>query len=249
MRFETQKRPFLISLPLGGDCQIRLDILFRLTYTYSMKTESVDTFFDTIKPSIVKRYNKHWEAIKPVTVDDIFRRYLFAFTSVHSTWQSNIRGYLALKDLSWVNNKNLLLSRLVWARCGVHNMRTKTIWAFKEQFYANPDRFCNVDGDWRTYRNELVKEINGLGVTKVSFALEMCFPKEALVSCIDVHGLRLYGLDVNVLISALYGVMAPVCIVLMLLAMFFAWVSRKFEAGEELVDDWAQDLDEHADYD
>lgn len=163
-----------------------------------MNFEHADKFFATLKnPRLIKKYTQYWESIKPVTVDDFFRRYLFAFTSVHSTWQSNVRGYLALKNLEWLNNKENLLSRLVWAKCGVYRMRTRYIWDFKEQFYANPEKFCSVQGDWRTYRNNLVSEINGLGITKVSFALEMCFPKEALVSCIDTHGLKLYGMDVK----------------------------------------------------
>lgn len=35
--------------------------------------------------------------------------------------------------------------------------------------------------------------VTGLGPAKVSFALEMAFPLEAEVLCLDVHMLRLYG--------------------------------------------------------
>lgn len=162
-----------------------------------METKKAEQFFNTITPKVSKTYTEYWESIKPTTVDDFFRRYLFAFTSVHTTWEANVRGYLALKGLEWTENKENLISRLVWARCGMYNNRAKTIWAFKNKFYANPDFYCNVQGDWRTHRNNIVKEIAGLGITKVSFALEMCFPKEALVSCIDTHGIKLYELSTN----------------------------------------------------
>ena len=161
-----------------------------------MNIEQADKFFSTLNnPKLIKRYTNYWESIKPVTIDDFFRRYLFAFTSVHSTWQSNLRGYLALRGLEWVNNKENLISRLVWAKCGMYRNRTQNIWAFKEKFYDSPEFFCEIQADWRTHRNNLVKVIDGLGITKVSFALEMCFPKEALVSCIDTHGLKLYEFE------------------------------------------------------
>lgn len=160
-----------------------------------MENETITKFFKSLKANEVKRYTEYWESIKPVTVDDFFRRYLFAFTSVHTTWESNVRGYLAIKGLEWKENKENLLSRLVWAKCGMYRNRTNYIWDFKEKFYANPEKFCTLQSDWRTHRNDLVDNIKGLGITKVSFALEMCFPREAMVSCIDTHGLQLYGIE------------------------------------------------------
>lgn len=162
-----------------------------------MNTAQADKFFTSINNDTVKRYTDYWHGVRPITVDDFFRRYLFAFTSVHTTWTGNVRGYNSLKDLGWLNDKENLLSRLVDARCGMFNNRTKTIWKFKEQFYSNTDHFCNVEGDWISYRNQLVKEISGLGIAKVSFTLEMCFPKQAMVSCIDTWGIKLYELSTD----------------------------------------------------
>ena len=36
--------------------------------------------------------------IKPKTRMDVYNRFLFAFCSVHTTWQSNIKGYLLLRN-------------------------------------------------------------------------------------------------------------------------------------------------------
>lgn len=157
-----------------------------------MNKTRAEQFFNEVKPSVVKRYADYWESIKPVTTDDFFRRYLFAFTSVHTSWQGNINGYLAIRDLGWMNDKEDLLQRLIGAKCGMFNVRTATIWKFKEQFYSHPEKFCNVEGSWQNYRNKIVNEISGLGIAKVSFTLEMCFPNEAQVSCIDTHGIQLY---------------------------------------------------------
>jgi hypothetical protein len=54
-----------------------------------------------------------------------------------------------------------------------------------------------VQGDWTKYRNEVVEQLSGLGIAKVSFAMEMCFPKEAEVSCIDTWGIKLYELPTD----------------------------------------------------
>jgi thermostable 8-oxoguanine DNA glycosylase len=83
---------------------------------------------------------------------------------------------------------------LTEAKCGMQNARTKFIWAFKEQFYSNPENFYKVTDSWTNLRNKLVGEVNGIGVAKVSFVLEMCYPFEAQVSCIDIHSIKLYEL-------------------------------------------------------
>lgn len=159
-----------------------------------MNKTNVENFFATVNNTDVTRYTNYWESIKPVSYDDFFRRYLFAFTSVHTTWESNVRGYNAIKDLGWVDSKADLLNRLIDARCGMHNNRTEYIWNFRTQFYSNPEKYCAVGTDWQSYRNELVNEINGLGIAKVSFALEMCFPNEAQITCIDTHIIQFYEL-------------------------------------------------------
>lgn len=159
-----------------------------------MNHENAERFLETVKPSTVSRYSDYWAGLKPTTHDDFLRRYLFAFTSVHTTWSGNVRGYNALKDLGWVDDKEDLRTRLIGARCGMFNGRTENIWKFKNQFYANPDRYCKVQGDWKSYRNQLVKDISGLGMAKVSFTLEMLFPIETQVTCIDTHGIQLYEL-------------------------------------------------------
>jgi hypothetical protein len=40
-----------------------------------------------------------------------------------------------------------------------------------------------------------VKKILGLGNAKTSFGLEMAFPNEAEVTCMDTHLFKFYGLD------------------------------------------------------
>ena len=61
-----------------------------------MDTTKADQFFATFPMEKVETYKQYWESVKPLTQDDIFRRWLFAFCSVHTTWEGNIRGYLPL---------------------------------------------------------------------------------------------------------------------------------------------------------
>jgi thermostable 8-oxoguanine DNA glycosylase len=105
-----------------------------------------------------------------------------------------VRGYNAIKDLGWVNDKEDLRRRLIESKCGMYNNRTEYIWKFRDQFYADPSFYCEVKGDWVAYRNKIVKEIVGLGIAKVSFSLELCFPEECAVFCGDTHMIQLYEL-------------------------------------------------------
>ncbi len=162
-----------------------------------MNKQTVEQFFSEIDQKTVINYTKYWESIKPITRDEVFKRYLFAFTSVHSTWQSNLRGYNAIKDLGWVESKAELLQRLDESRCGIHNQRTEFIWDFKSKFYANPDYYCESNKDWQGYRNSLVAITKGLGLAKISFALEMCFPIEAQVTCLDTHIIQFYNIPIK----------------------------------------------------
>ncbi|MEO7099119.1 MAG: hypothetical protein ABI162_07135 [Luteolibacter sp.] len=136
----------------------------------------------------------YWKGVAPTTTKDHFRRWLFAYASVHSTWKSNVRTYNAIKDLGWISDPYLLWSTLMDSRGGLYNDRAKTIWKFKEQFFRNPEFFTRRgDETWPQARDRIAAGISGLGPAKTSFALELCFPLEAEVVCLDVHMLRLYG--------------------------------------------------------
>lgn len=163
-----------------------------------MNTLKAEEFFATLTPKIIKSYEKYWNSIKPKTKDDFLRRYLFAFTSVHTTWEGNIRGYQAIKNLDWFKSKRKLKSLLQNSGCGMHNVRTEYIWNFTKNFLFDSSSFIpNLVNDWAAYRDRLVKIVNGIGMAKVSFTLEMCEPLKAQVTCIDTHGIQLYELDTS----------------------------------------------------
>ena len=104
-----------------------------------MNTTKVDEFFKNFPKDKVVAYKDYWESIKPQNIEDIFRRYLFSFMSVHTTWKGNVSGYKAIKDFNeWIDNKDLLLEKLKNSGVGLHNNRTEYVWDFKNKFWSNP---------------------------------------------------------------------------------------------------------------
>ena len=47
------------------------------------------------------------------------------------------------------------------------------------------------------FRSRLMKSVKGIGIAKVSFTLEMCYPHLAEVACLDIHMIKLYGLSLQ----------------------------------------------------
>jgi thermostable 8-oxoguanine DNA glycosylase len=156
-----------------------------------------EKFFKDMPTDRVVSYKDYWESVRPQNVDDIFRRYLFSYCSVHTTWKGNCSGYNAIKNFNdWIDDKEILRQKLQTSGVGLHNNRTKYIWDFKEQFWANPKDFYFTNKKYHVKkRDQIVNRIMGLGMAKVSFALEMIHPNEARTLCLDVHMLRLYGME------------------------------------------------------
>jgi len=162
-----------------------------------MSKSKADIFFSTLPKDKVLSYREYWESVRPQNVDDIFRRYLFAYCSVHTTWKGNCAGYNAIKNFSeWVDDENILREKLHKSGVGLHNNRTKYIWDFATKFWANPkDFYFTTKKGHVKKRDAIVNKISGIGLAKVSFALEMIHPNEARVLCGDVHQLRLYDME------------------------------------------------------
>lgn len=164
----------------------------KINYT----TSKADEFFANFPRDKVVSYKEYWESIRPQNNADIFRRYLFAYMSVHTTWKSNVAGYNAIKNFNeWLDNQELLREKIKNSGCGLYNNRTKFIWDFKDKFWANPKNFYFTTKKYHVKkRDQIVNNISGLGTAKVSFALEQSHPNECRVFCGDTHMLELYGM-------------------------------------------------------
>lgn len=154
-------------------------------------------FFQSFAHDKVISYKEYWESVKPKNVEDIFRRYLFAYCSVHTTWQGNVKGYNAIKNFNeWVDSKETLNIKLKNSGVGLHNNRTEYIWDFSQKFWHNPKDFYLTSKKYHVKkRDSILSKIRGIGLAKISFALEMIHPNEARVLCGDIHQLRLYNIE------------------------------------------------------
>lgn len=162
-----------------------------------MNTIEVDTFFSSIREEEINSYINYWDKLKPINDSERFQRYLFAFMSVHTTWERNIIGYNNIKDWwNWMNRWEVLHQRLVDSRVGLHNNRLKFIKEFTTKYWSDTAYYNRGQNEsWSDFRNRLVDDIKGLGKAKSSFALEMIYPTEAEVACMDTHLFKVYGLD------------------------------------------------------
>jgi hypothetical protein len=162
-----------------------------------LNNENAGKFIKNLQVENLKDYLEYWQSITPQNNDQIFQRYLFAYCSVHTTFQGNIKGYQAIKNFEeWMDSKETLREKLAKAGCGLHNNRTEYIWDFKGKFWSNPkDFYLTSKKGHLTKRDSIVSNVKGIGLAKVSFALEMIHPLEARVLCGDIHQLRLYGLE------------------------------------------------------
>jgi len=78
--------------------------------------KNVDRFFDNLKLGAVHSEQEYWTNLIPQDDAEMFARWVFAIMSVHTTWESNVRGYeIAMSDLSWTISKDKLKQMIVKA--------------------------------------------------------------------------------------------------------------------------------------
>lgn len=160
-------------------------------------TPDVRAAFTNYRNDDAVRYVEYWDRIAARTDAELFRRYLFAFASIHTTWKSNVSIYQAIKDHeTWLGSHEGLRTRLVCARGGLHNARAANISSFASKFWADPAAYRRRPREsWSCCRARIAEATKGLGPAKTAFALELAYPLEAEVLCVDVHMARLYGAD------------------------------------------------------
>lgn len=160
----------------------------------SLATKSLES----IDPGALVPYREYFEKITPSGDIEVFRRALFAHASVHTGWVANVNLYSLLWDLSWIYSKEKLNSLVVESRAGLTNGRTDAVWEMNEKYWAEPGWYLKREDElWSQYRDRVQLRTRGLGHAKASFFVEMVYPNESKVVCIDTHMLQNYGLQGN----------------------------------------------------
>ena len=161
------------------------------------QVKSLDSFFDNLTLKLVKTETDYWDKLTIDSHAEYFKRWVFAIMSVHTTWESNVRGYIeAMKDLSWTIDKDFLEQMVINGKVGMYERRNRGLWELAQKFRANPKQFYKRKNEtWQECRNRLIGTIFGLGNAKTTYALSLAYPTEAELCCLDVHLLRFMGHD------------------------------------------------------
>ena len=159
-----------------------------------MDSSIATTFLNSVDRVKLDYYKAYWTTITPKDNKERFKRWLFAYASVHTTWKSNVSLYNHLKDCNWLQNATELKKRIIDSRAGLYNNRTRFIMQFADVFWKDPVVFdCREGESWVNYRNRVDTLILGLGRAKIAFAQEMINPLTVHILCTDVHLIRAYG--------------------------------------------------------
>jgi thermostable 8-oxoguanine DNA glycosylase len=149
---------------------------------------------DSVQAQEVERYTRYLENIRPKTHEERFKRWLFAYASVHTGWKMNCKLYYSLRDMAWLGDKEALRKCIVDCRAGFHNKRVEYIHGFSEFYWKHPDWFNKSSHEtWVAYRDRIEGAALGIGHAKGAFMVELMYPLEAQVVCVDTHILQLYG--------------------------------------------------------
>lgn len=142
-------------------------------------------------------YVSYFETIRPKTTLQIYNRFLFAFCSIHTSWQSNVRGYNLLKN-EYQLDKETLEQKIIESRMGLINKRSKAIYEFTQKFLKNPNFFLKTEIEsWQDYAERLEQNIFGLGPAKTRFVIELLYLDQAQVVCTDTHIIQWAKKDPN----------------------------------------------------
>ena len=60
-------------------------------------TKDVEEFFHSISSNEIEEHQNYWDKLTPEEPEQKFQRYLFAFLSVHTTWENNVKAYIRIK--------------------------------------------------------------------------------------------------------------------------------------------------------
>lgn len=173
----------------------------------------------------VNSYTDYWKSITPTDNESVYRRWLFAYLSVHTSWQRTVAVYKELNKLRDENGGFIpgqiessenyqkeifdeydgLWPTLLHSGIGIHKRRHKGLLKLTDLFRAHPERFTfNFDNSTK-YSDAIAQRVGvgylmhgyGIALAKISFAAELCSPLYCPLVCIDTHIMRLYSVTNN----------------------------------------------------
>lgn len=146
------------------------------------------------------KYESYWLRLTPDGVRESYLRWMFAFASVNTGWAQNVALYRAWSALPYNADVSQFEAAVHASRAGLYK-RAAHASEFAKAYWANPTPFMPSPGeslaDVRARVIETMKHrgLKGIGLAKISFALELLKPGSCDVVCIDRHVARWFGVE------------------------------------------------------
>jgi len=134
--------------------------------------------------------------------------FLFSFTSIQTRWQQNVITFEVLEPLfrHWKDvNEKLVCDVIKSCGSGMHNKLAENLCKFHRVYWNNPKDFRQHSCGFETmgqFRDRLEKAVDGLGLAKSSFTIELAHPEDCEVVCIDTWIKQFFGLDKKLAMTA-----------------------------------------------
>lgn len=170
------------------------------TELLSKKRASVRAYFRDVAENQRKRHDKYrfyHNSVAPKNPTQYLRRLQFAVCSAFQGWQANVKMMEVIKQMPPNFTEKQLEDAFKKAGTGLYR-RAKSLHKLTTDFKQNSISYMPRPGeDWESLRNRLVEKKVGMGLAKASFALELLFPENCRVVCLDRWILADYGIKIG----------------------------------------------------
>lgn len=183
---------------------------------------TVNEIISTITDTEIEQYNKYWEVLKPKDEVQFHNCFVFSFLSIRTTWQKNVHGFelwgnnkildIVQAVMDTPDDDPAKPAKIEVMEAAADALQTglqvKKILSVKS-YLKNCYRTDLIDGvpvkaydfkkkedeSWDKYRSRITKAIDHLGITKASFAIELMYPFESELICLDSRMLKMMKLE------------------------------------------------------
>lgn len=161
---------------------------------------------------VVDQRTSYLESIKPQTLREQYKRWIFSAMSINTCLRQNVDNYKTVMAMPW-DSRSELHEVMIHAGVSLHNAKSTSVWAItqryrdseNQQMFAHPAGagWCQKEHAWDWFRDHMaaltttaddsVKKMPWVGLKVVSFAHEMCWPYDCRVLAVDTHVAKWYG--------------------------------------------------------
>lgn len=160
-----------------------------------LRTDRARRAIYEVCPDRVDQYARYWLTLAPRTHRQYYWQWVFAFLSIRTRWETNVALFRAVRSLPFAFSRRQVRGVMDRLRGGLIEMRVEGLTRFRREFWASPKHWYVQSGEsFPDARDRLCGMTHGLGLAKTSFVLEMAYPVDCKVVCIDTHVKQVYGL-------------------------------------------------------